>query len=248
MEPEEYRSIYRLEQSHWWYQGMREIAESVLSRYLPQGRPLDVLDAGCGTGGMMQSLARFGRVYGLDYSPLALDYCRKRAITTAVRASVTHIPFASQRFDLATSFEVLYHAAVRDDVAAMREVLRVLRPGGLFLLRLPAFEFLRGSHDHTVHTRHRYTADEVRRKLRAAGFRVLRVSYANSLLFPAAAGSRLLQRVTGRAEHAGSDVQETSRWLNGVLRAPLRLEARLLPVLDLPVGLSVLALARRPAT
>ena len=258
MEPEEYASIYRLEQHHWWYRGMREVAEAWLDRYVQvraatvrertedRRKDLSVLDAGCGTGGNLLALSRFGRVYGVDYSPLALRFCRERRLRDTARASVTHIPFRDARFDLVTSFEVLYHAAVADDVAAMREVYRVLVPGGSFLLRLPAFEFLRGAHDRTVHTRHRYTAPEVGEKLRRAGFEVLRLSYANSLLFPLAAASRVAQQATGRADRGGSDVRETTGWLNELLRLPLLLEARLLPLMDLPVGLSVLALARRP--
>lgn len=246
MEPEEYESIYRLEESHWWYRGMREMALALLDRYLPKQEGLTVLDAGCGTGGMMGALRRYGRVYGLDYSLLALGFCRKRSIPTAVQASVTHIPYADAGFELVTSFEVLYHAGVGDDVEALRELHRVLRPGGHLLLRLPAFEFLRGAHDRMVHTRHRYTTGEVGKKLRIAGFEVVRLSYANSLLFPVAAASRLAERVTGRGGMAESDVQEASPFVNRVLLGVLRAEGAVIRKVDLPVGLSVLAFARKP--
>jgi len=247
VEPQEYESIYRLEETHWWYRGMRDMAMGLLDRYLLQRTGLTVLDAGCGTGGMMGALARYGRVYGVDFSSHALRFCRKRKLSTTVRASVTHIPYLDKRFDLATSFEVLYHAGVSDDVLALQEIFRVLRPGGLFLLRLPAFEWLRGAHDRTVHTRHRYTVREVREKLLVAGFELVRLSYANSLLFPVAAGSRLAERLTGREGQSGSDVQETAGWLNRLLLAPLQVEGAVLRYVNLPVGLSVLALARRPA-
>jgi len=245
MEPEEYESIYRLEESHWWYRGMREMALALLDRYLPQRDKLTVLDAGCGTGGMMGALGKYGWVYGLDFSLLALGFCRKRSIRSAVRASVTHIPYPSERFDLATSFEVLYHAGVGNDVQALKEIHRVLRPGGYFLLRLPAFEFLRGAHDQMVHTRHRYTAGEVGEKLAATGFEVVRLSYANSLLFPVAAASRLAERISRRAGTAQSDVQEASPLVNRALLGVLRAESVVLRTIDLPVGLSVLALARK---
>jgi ubiquinone/menaquinone biosynthesis C-methylase UbiE len=246
MEPEEYESIFRLEATHWWYRGMRESAEALLDRYLPTRSDLKILDAGCGTGGNLVSLSRLGQTVGLDYSPLALGFCRQRKLDRLVRASVTHVPLGASSFDLVTSFEVLYHAAVSDDVLALREFQRVLRPGGLLLLRLPAFEFLRGAHDKTVHTRHRYTAAEVGRKLRQAGLEPLRLTYANSLLFPVAAAERVAQRISGKAEEGGSDVGETAGWLNSLLLVPLRIEARLLPWVNLPVGLSVLALARKP--
>lgn len=245
MEPEEYESIYRLEESHWWYRGMREMALALLDRYLHQRTGLTVLDAGCGTGGMMRALGRYGQVYGLDFSPHALEFCRLRRLSP-VRGSVTHLPYADARFDLVTSFEVLYHAGVSDDVLALGELFRVLRPEGHLLLRLPAFEFLRGAHDRTVHTRHRYTAPEVGSKLRAVGFDIVRLSYANSLLFPLAAGSRLGERVAGPRGEVKSDVQATGSFLNGVLLQALRVEGMLVRYLDLPVGLSVIALARKP--
>jgi SAM-dependent methyltransferase len=246
MEAEEYRSIFEQEQTHWWYQGMRGISESLLRRYAPrQVRPLRILDAGCGTGGMMMALAPHGDVFGIDYSPIALSYCRRRNLEQTARASVMGLPFPDDSFDIVTSFEVLYHAAVADDVAAMGELRRVLRPGGLLLLRLPAFEFMRGAHDVMVHTRRRYTTAELRKKLVSAGFSVERMSYVNSLLFPLAAGVRLGQRLSGHVSHAQSDVRPVAPMLNSLLRLPFFIEEKLLAFVNFPVGLSALAVARK---
>ena len=245
MDPEEYASIYRLEQTHWWYVGMRRIALTLLEAHLPGKHGLMVLDAGCGTGGMMLALERYGRVFGVDFSPLALRFCQQRGLDRAFQASVTALPFPSAAFDLVTSFDVLYHLGVSDDTEALREFSRVLRPGGLLLLRLPALEWLRSAHDHAVHTRHRYTAPEVKAKVAAAGFRVLRATYGNTLLFPIAAGARLAQRLMGRGQRAASDVQETAEMANRALSGVLALEARLLRRVDLPVGLSVICLAQK---
>lgn len=247
MEAEEYATIYALEQTHWWYVGMLRNSLNLLERYLPARRPLDVLDAGCGTGGAMLQLQRYGRVAGFDFSPIALNFCRQRGLGRTAQGSVSDVPFASGQFDVVTSFEVLYHANVPDDVGSLREFARVLRPGGLLLLRLPAFEWLRSSHDAMVHTRHRYTKDEVGSKLAAAGLQPRRVTYANSLLFPSVVGVRLLQRVLGHGESKESDVKETSPLVNGTLLRVLGLEGALLNRLDLPLGLSVLAIAQKPA-
>lgn len=246
MEAEEYATIYALEQRHWWYVGMLRNSLRLLQRFLPDRPDLRLLDAGCGTGGAMLAMQRYGAVSGLDYSPLALGFCRRRGLTATVQASVTHVPVNTSSMDAVTSFEVLYHAAVADDTGAIREFARVLRPGGVVLLRLPAFELLRSSHDAMVHTRHRYTTAEVRRKLVAAGLQPLRVTYANSLLFPLVAGIRLLQRLLGRGHAKSSDVQETSPLVNGLLLKVLALEGALLERFDIPVGLSVLAIARKP--
>lgn len=246
MEAEEYATIYALEQRHWWYVGMLRNSLRLLQRFLP-GRPdLRLLDAGCGTGGAMLALKRYGTVSGFDYSPLALGFCRQRGLTATTQASVTHVPVASSSVDAITSFEVLYHAAVADDADAIREFARVLRPGGVVLLRLPAFEWLRSSHDAMVHTRHRYTSAEVRQKLVAAGLQPLRVTYANTLLFPLVVGIRLLQRLLGRGHAKSSDVQETSPLVNAALLKLLAVEGALLERTDLPFGLTVLAIARKP--
>ncbi len=246
MEAEEYATIHTLEQRHWWYVGMLRNSLQLLERYLPHRRPLALLDAGCGTGGALLQLQRYGTTAGFDFSPLAVGFCRERGLPAIVQASVTDVPFATSHFDAVTSFEVLYHAGVPDDAGAIRELARVLRPGGVLLLRLPAFEWLRSSHDAMVHTRHRYTRAEVRAKLAAAGLEPLRVSYANTLLFPLVVGVRLLQRLFGHGETKTSDVQETSPLVNHILLAVLAVEGALLSFTDLPIGLSVLAIARKP--
>jgi SAM-dependent methyltransferase len=231
-----------------------------------------ILDAGCGTGGNLRWLARFGRAYGVDLSPHALGFCARRRLSTVARASVLALPFAGATFDLVTSFDVIYHLDVADDAAALREMWRVLKPGGWALIRVPALEGLRSAHDAAVHTRQRYTLGELCDKLRRAGFELRRASYANSLLFPLAAASRLIGRAvlacgappgrgSGARQGAGgywrtaghasgepaSDVRPAPAAVNALCAAIMTLEARLIARADLPIGLSALALAQRPA-
>src|SRR3990172_8752183 len=191
MDKEQYQLLYDLELTHWWYVGMRKVLHSLLS-FLPSG--LRVLDAGCGTGGTSASLAKFGSVYGIDFSPDAVQLCVRRPSVKIVRGSITHLPFQNESFDLVTSLDVLYHRGVQSDELALAEFFRVLRPGGWVAVRVPAFEFHRGGHDEAVHTRHRYTAPELRDKVEAAGFSVDRVTYANTFLLPVAVLSRRLRR------------------------------------------------------
>ncbi|HEX2514418.1 MAG TPA: class I SAM-dependent methyltransferase, partial [Chloroflexota bacterium] len=137
---------------------------------------------GGGRGAGQQTGAPDGwPAWGVDLSPLATAYCRRRGLTRVSRASVLELPFAEGTFDLGTSFDVIYHLGVADDVAALREMRRVLRPGGALFVRVPALEALQSHHDVAVHTRQRYTARELRRKAGAAGLRVERASYANSV-------------------------------------------------------------------
>jgi len=241
--PEEYGRMSDAEETQWWYAGMRAISMALLSPALA-GRPAAarILDAGCGTGHNLRHLARFGRAVGVDLSDDALRFCRIRG-AAAAKAGLLALPFPDATFDCVTSFDVLYHRWVADDRAAVAELTRVLRPGGVLLVRVPALRALWGAHDEAVHSRHRYTRGEVKKLLRAAGLEVVRASYGNTLLFPLLAARRTLDRITGRH---GSDVAFLPAPLERAFRALLEVEARLVRVVSLPVGASVFALARRP--
>src|ERR1700680_1839493 len=170
MEREQYAIMARREERHWWYAGMRRVALAVLGHALDGRRGLRILDAGCGTGGTTTELRRFGEVIGVDLAWAALEPARARGLNLLARASIEQLPFQGATFDAATSFEVVYHLGVGSDTSALREIHRVLKPGGLFMLRVPAHDWLRGEHDRLVHTRHRYTRGEVLSKLGQAGF------------------------------------------------------------------------------
>jgi SAM-dependent methyltransferase len=224
---------------------MRAITAALLAPHYATRRDLRILDAGCGTGGNVRFLRRYGQVVGLDMAPVALELGAPCLPGVLARGSVLELPFAAQSFDLVTSFDVLYHRGVPDEAAALREVRRVLRPGGRLLIRLPAYEFLRSKHDRAVHTRRRYTAGGVRRLLRAAGFAVERYTYVNSLLFPIPLAQRLLERLFPGLEQQQSDMSPPAPLVNTLLRVPFALEAAWLSLKGVfPAGLSVMALAR----
>jgi SAM-dependent methyltransferase len=143
-----------------------------------------------------------------------------------------------------TSFDVLYHRAVGDYRDALRDFRRVLRPGGRVLLRLPAYDWLRGGHDVVIHTARRFTTDEIAESLHEAGFAVERLSYANALLFPLALAKRLLEGATPGGPPARSDVAPNPGWLDALLSCPLQAEAAWLRRWNLPVGLTVVAVGR----
>lgn len=243
MEPSEYDNVARLQNRHWWYGGMTAISLALLRGALPR-RGLRLLDAGCGAGGMLRHLAEYGQAAGIDLHPLALKHARAASPAPLARASVERLPFAGSSFDVVTSFDVLYHLSVNDDLAALREFARVLRRGGALLIRVPAWESLRGAHDDIVHTRHRYRAAELRAKLLAAGFRIERLTYANALLFIPIAIRRAVQRAVAAWMRPHTDVELPPDALNQALELALRLEARWLRRFDLPFGVSLLALAR----
>jgi SAM-dependent methyltransferase len=247
MEREQYAIMARREERHWWYSGMRRVAMAVLEHALAGQSGLRILDAGCGTGGTTIELRRFGKVVGIDLAWEALEPARGRGLSRLARASIERLPFGDASFDVATSFEVVYHLGVASDMSALIEMRRVLKPGGLFMLRVPAHDWLRGEHDRLVHTRHRYSRTEVSSKLIEAGFDVERLSWANTLLFPPAVLKRLLERSNnGHDGTAGEpDLWQPPAVLNGILEGLVAVEAQAIPRgVPLPFGLSVLAVAR----
>src|SRR5918997_204137 len=150
MRAEDYADLYALEESFWWFAGMREVTNALLDPACPRGRDRLVLDAGCGTGDMLTRLERYagrGRVVGIDLFPEALDFCRQRRHRHLAQASATDLPFADSTFDLVTSFDVLVQIPGEgSDVRAMREMWRVLRPGGVAFVRVAAYGWMRSGH------------------------------------------------------------------------------------------------------
>jgi SAM-dependent methyltransferase len=241
MEQEEYRRMYELEETHWWYVGMRRITASVMAAGLNGSTP-KILDAGCGTGNNLRHFASWARPIGVDLSEDAVRFCRTRGVTVA-RGSLLSLPFAAGSFDLVTSFDVIYHRWVTDDRAALRELIRVLKPGGRLFVRVPALKMLWGAHDETVYSRHRYTRGELVRLFTDCGLVVERASYCNSLLFPVLAARRTLDRWSKRE---GSDVESIPGPLDRTFRALLEVEARWLRRFSFPIGASAIALGRKP--
>ena len=244
MNLEEYEVMYQVEDHHWWYRGMEHITCHLLDRYLPRTEAaLRILDGGCGTGAVMKYLCRYGEVTGFDYAAEALHYSQKRGHTRLVRASVLEIPFAHDLFDLIVSFDVICERGVHDE-QALAEFARILKPGGLVMLRLPAYDWLRGKHDIATHILHRYTRGEIGAKLKGSGFTPLCLSYANMFLFPIVVAKRLSERLFS-PNQTGSDLTLDPGPLNGALCTILSAEAPLVSSSGLPFGLTVVAVARK---
>ena len=248
MDKMEYVHMFEEEENHWWYVGMRSIVLSLLPPAALPSNPR-VLDAGCGTGYNMAWLKqKYGAsVTGFDYSALGLEFCLRRGEYSLSRADAASIPFSSGIFDLVVSFDVL--TQLKDETArnaALREFQRVLKPRGRLLLRVAAYEFLRSSHDEVIMTYHRFGKKELRDSAINAGLRPIRLTGANTLLFPVAALWRILKKA-GLAP-AGSDVRSITRGSNGLNRAMinlLKLEAAILRRGDFPFGLSIFMLAEK---
>lgn len=244
MDPREYEIMYHVEDRHWWYRGMETITRAILNRWVHFPSPR-ILDAGCGTGAAMTTyLAEYGKVTGVDLYPQALEFCRKRNAPRLARASVLNLPFAPASFDLITSFDVLYERAVSNENMALDEFFRVLSVDGHILLRLPAYDWLRGQHDERVHTNRRYTKKLVKELLEQSGFVVEHLSYVNTLLFPLAVVKRLSERFFPSRD-GQSDLSLNTGGFGILLKNILASEAPIAARISLPYGLSVIAVGKK---
>jgi len=241
MEDELLDAMYRDAERHWWFRARRRIVFSLLDRHYARsdGR---VLDLGCGVGNNLAALKRYGETWGADSSPRALEYCRRDFRGRLDEVILPdRVPYPDDTFDLIVMFDVLEHVA--DDLAAARRVFRLLRPGGLLALTVPALRWLWSRHDVEHHHQRRYHRPELRRVLREAGFEVLKLSYMNCFLLPAMAAARLLlpAKVT-----SARDLSAGARPAARILEAVFASERHLLKIANLPVGGSLVAICRRP--
>lgn len=236
---EQFERVAAVEEDHWWFRTLRERVALELRARVPAGAR--VLDAGCGTGRMLAELPEYDRV-GLDLNPRVLDHARGvDAGAEWVEGSITALPFADASFAAVISLDVLYAAGVDDDVVAAAELQRVLRPGGVAIVNLPAYEWLRSGHDVVAHTARRYTARRAADVLRRAGFTAIETDYRVTALFPVAAARRLLTR-GGESTDVSAVPDRVNRALTAVNRAEDRLALRRIRA---PFGLSVFVVARR---
>jgi SAM-dependent methyltransferase len=246
MRAEDFEYLYSLEERFWWFVAMRRITDVIAAPALA-GKPLAVLDAGCGTGYNLHHYQSLGHsVWGFDIAREAVDAVRRRGFPKVCQASVTDIPFRSESFNIVFSFEVICQIPVETQSQAIAEMFRVLKPGGWLFVRVPAFEWLRSSHDADLHTAHRFTRSELERKLLESGLKPQFSTYANCFLFPVAFARRLLKKV---GVGSGTDVRPLPaglRWLDPIFRRILQTEAGVFASqYRLPFGLSTIVWARK---
>ena len=252
MEAAVYREFLELEQTHWWFRGRRAIFVSLLDRFVrSDGREARVLmDLGCGVGGMLQPLAAYGRVIGTDVTLQGLRYCAERKFPLLVACNGPQGCFLDASLDCITAFDALEH--IDDDTGTLRDIHRMLKPGGLLVASGPAYQFLYAQQDRVTHHVRRYTLGDFTRKARAAGLRIEQASYINFLLFPAILPAVLALKGWQALRHpsdagAGSNVGiRIPHAANEALAGIFGFEARLLRHVSAPAGHSLVMVARKP--
>lgn len=251
MDPTFYASYFRHETTHWWFRWRFDLISNVLSS-LGNGKPLRILDAGCGTGQMLKCLEAHGDAIGLDTSSQAIGYARERGVKRLVQGSITAPPFRAGSFDCVVSLDVIEH--VDDDIGILKKLHEVVKPGGFLVITVPAFKTLWSEHDEINQHKRRYRANELSELITDAGFDIQRVTYCNTALFlPVLAtrkGKNLLRslRKSRRAnpDALESDLIEYPGPINTALYWLLRAETKLMQHTNLPFGVSILAVAQRP--
>lgn len=247
MEPREVDIMYQVEGEHWWFAGKRLAVAAMLADLPLSGLAVDV---GCGTGAVLEELARRGPALGVEFDARCLGLACRRGDLDLVRAASAALPLRSGSVGLITLMDVLYHEGV-DVAATLAECCRALAPGGWLLVFDSAYEGIRGPHDRAVHGARRFARRGLSLRLERAGFTVVRATYRNSILAPLAIPARLAARWLERLRGAGeappiSDVDVPAPWLNRLLKTLMVLEARWLKSRGFPLGLSVCVLARKP--
>jgi ubiquinone/menaquinone biosynthesis C-methylase UbiE len=233
----------RAERDHFWFRGFRRFIDPLVAN-AAKGRRIEILDCGCGTGHNLTMLRKYGRAYGIDLTWAGLQYARSLGEKKIARATVAALPMPDARFDLVTSFDVLY--GLPDDVerAALGEMARVLKPGGSIIVNVAALPWLRGNHSVLGGELRRYRRKELIEKLEAAGFRVTRSSYTNFSILPMIAAVRAQQRLSGH-DASDTEISVPPAPINAALSALLGLEAAALRLVNMPLGSSVVAVGQK---
>ena len=247
MNPAEFANIAKAENDFWWYRGMRSIFFQIVEPYLAGRRVQRALEAGCGTGHFSRLLQMEKRlpVTPIDLGWEGLRHAKSMGVERLAQANALRLPFADRAFDLVLSLDVIPHFQPGEEQAAVDELARVLEPGGLLVIRTAALNLLRSRHSEFVFERQRYTRGQLLSLARQAGIRVLRATYANSLLMPIAlAKFRLWEPLTRQAPSSG--VEPVAPWLDRILYSALAAEARWIGGgRDLPIGQSLLLVGEK---
>lgn len=243
-----YGEMASVEDGHWWFRGRRAIIRHVLNKAnIAPGSA--ILDAGSGTGGNLSMLSQFGKVYAVEMEDEARAFANRRGVVQVEAGMLPGaIPFGAQTFDLAVLFDVLEH--VEQDYETLVALHNRLNAGGKLLITVPAFQFLWSEHDVIHHHKRRYALGALTRLVERAGYKVVFSSYINFWLFPLIAGLRLLDRLTfgklmGKKHGANAELHMPSASVNRLLEGVFASERRLMDIMRLPFGVSIVLLAQK---
>ena len=235
----------RAEATHFWFRGFRAYVVPVLEEIAAGRRDLRLIDCGCGTGNNILLLKPYGQAFGFDLTHEGATRSRRTERPT-VQANIERIPYTADTFDIATSFDVLQ--SVPDDLGALKEMARILKPGGYAVLNVSALELLRADHAEVWNELHRYTPATAGRLVGDAGLQVVRISFLFASVFPLMLGVRMWQKLLRpfREPQGDSELHVPPEPINAALTWLVEREAALSRRLPMPIGSSLLIVARKP--
>ena len=244
MEKDEYALMYELETDYWWYKALHELVEFHVKK-ITAADQLRIFDAGCGTGKMVEILNSYGGVEGIDYSEEAVSYCKKRGLKTVKVEDLNNWNPNGELYDVIISLDVLYHAAVEDDMGVLEKFHTALKKNGTLILNLPAFNILRRRHDIQVSGKRRYRKDSIIGPLKDIGFIIQRASYRLPHLFFIILVKKALGKFAG-PPRAKSDLSVLPSWLNKLFLFINRIENKVINSgVNIPFGSSLFIIARK---
>lgn len=249
MEKAEYTVIRRCEDRHWWYVGLHDLALATVEKRLQGQTQATLLDAGCGTGGLLEKMQQTAySSVGLDYAGHAFEQMQSRHLSGLVKGNIRQMPFEPATFDIVTSMDVLCALKGKDIRGTVEQIHHVLKPGGYLIMNLPAYSWLYSGHDDFVGNLTRFSRPELVRLLHNIGFDVELSTYRNSVLFLPAMLFRLIKPVIlGQDDSYASDVRMPPKILNRIFIGILRLEQFMIRLgFRFPFGLSIFLVARKP--
>ena len=240
---------YRAEQSHFWFRGFRQYMQPALARATAGTTNARILDCGCGTGSNLDMLRPYGRAIGFDLTRIGPEFAKAHGHRVA-QASIGDIPFRSASFDLVTSFDVFQTLPDAVEQSAIVEIARVLKPGGWMLLHVAALDILHGRHSVLSEETRRYTKRSLRELVSKGGFRIERLTFDHFTLLPMMLPVRMWHRLTakdGVVQAGEGEITVPMAPVNALLTALVSAEALALRAVDMPIGSSLMCLARKPA-
>jgi 2-polyprenyl-3-methyl-5-hydroxy-6-metoxy-1,4-benzoquinol methylase len=247
MKQNEYRKMYEFENDYWWYQGLHHLARTYVEKQKKTAShtQLTILDAGCGTGRMMELLAPYGAVEGIDHSQEAVALCKERGLTNARIGDLNTWEPPSEKYDVIVSHDVIYISTIADDMAVAQKFQRALKKDGILILNLPAFNALKRKHDIAVFGIRRYRKRKTLHRLKTLGLVPVHATYRLPwLFFIMLVQKHVVDRFTkGEAE---SDLKALPAFLNSFLFRLHRLENRIIGAgIPLPLGSSLFLVCRK---
>ncbi len=242
MDKQNYAAEKILEDYHWWYTGRKSILKNILNHYIGKSGEIKILEIGCGSGGNLDFLSKYGDLSAIELNDDARIHAKSKNICKVAYGKLPNdIPF-DEKFDIICLFDVLEH--IEEDDLSLQTIYKYLKKGGKVIITVPAFMFLWSNHDVLSHHKRRYSKSKINNMLRYTGFTVNYSSYFNSLLFPIILIIRLLEKLIN-SNIRKNDLRQENKIINYVFKKIFSIESILLPSISLPIGVSIISIGKK---